>query len=181
MLAVALKRVHPALKETTIVLLASFAIALSGLLSFRLPISCVPITFQVSVALFIGASLGSKRGFFAILAFLLEGAMGLPVFASGTSGIMSLLGPTGGYLLGYLLGGTLAGFVAERMHGKRGMLLALLAGNLVVYYMGAAWLTHFVGSVKAALVTGVAPFIVGDLCKNLMFTQLKRRRLPFSF
>jgi len=102
--------------------------------------------------------------------------MGFPVFASGASGLIVLIGPSAGYLYGYLIGSVFAGSLAKAWKGKRGAFFAMCVGNLVVYLAGFAWFYFFTGSVKATFFAGVVPFIVLDLCKNALFTQLKLPR-----
>ena len=145
------------MRDIAIVLGASVLIALFAPVSIRLPFSVVPIATQGHVCLFLGALLGKKRGALAVLAFLLQGALGLPVFANGSAG---LLGPTGGYLLGYVLGAYVTGLLVERMK----LAQALLLGNAAIYLLGLPWLATFIGF-KSAIVFGFAPFILGDLLK----------------
>lgn len=152
------------LKDFTIVLFASFVICLSGYVSLPLWFTPVPIATQNAAVLFIAALLGAKRGAAAVFAFLFQGMCGLPVFSGGASGILHLLGPTGGYLIGYLVGAFLTGWICERKKTMPNALFALGAGNLAIYLLGMGYLSSFVGLEKA-LFLGVVPFILGDLLK----------------
>lgn len=148
-------------------------IALSARLAIPLPFSPVPVTGQTLAVLLMGALLGSRRGSLCLLAYLAEGALGLPVFAGGTAGPARLIGPTGGYLVGFLAAAFLVGMLAEKGWDRRvgTTFLAMLLGNVVIYAFGLPWLTRFVGSEKA-LALGLLPFIPGDLAKLFLATML---------
>lgn len=96
--------------DLTLILGASLLIALISQIMVRLPFSPVPITGQTFAVLLVGATLGSRRGALAVLAYLVEGLIGLPVFAGGGAGLAYLRGPTGGFFwvllswLGFLVG-----------------------------------------------------------------------------
>ena len=156
-----------------LVLLGTLAISLSGMISIPLPFSPVPLALQPSVALLVGALLGVKRGGLAISLFLLQGALGLPVFAMGASSLLHLVGPRGGYLIGYLFGGVLAGYLTER---KWSLFSSVIAGNLVVYFLGALQLAGFIG-IQSAILLGVAPFILGDVLKAILLTKLFSKKV----
>jgi biotin transport system substrate-specific component len=155
-------------RDFGIVLFASLIICLSGKISIPLWFTPVPMALQNSMVLLIAAFLGAKRGTVATFAFLAQGAMGLPVFSTG-AGFAILLGPTGGYLLGYLAASFVTGYLAER--GK--LFTALCAGNGVIYLFGALYLGKFVGMEKA-FALGVVPFLFGDLLKLLISFRLLR-------
>lgn len=144
-------------------------IALSARLAIPLPFSPVPVTGQTLAVLLMGALLGSRRGSLCLLAYLAEGALGLPVFAGGTAGLARLIGPTGGYLAGFLAAAFLVGMLAEKGWDRRvgTTFLAMLLGNAVIYAFGLPWLAHFVGSEKV-LALGLLPFIPGDLVKLVL-------------
>ena len=109
---------------------------------------------------------GPRLGGVTIAAYLLQGAIGLPVFAGGAFGIAPLLGPAGGYLGGFLFAAIIVGVLAERGMGRGVMntIEAMMIGNVVIYVAGASWLASFVGAEKA-LTAGVLPFLYGDALK----------------
>lgn len=153
-----------------IVVLFSAFVALSARIAIPLPWTEVPLTGQTLAVLLTGAVLGSRRGALALLLYLLEGAVGLPVFAPSAvlpMGIGRLLGPTGGYLLAYPLVAGVVGYLAERSWDRRPRtaVLAMLAGNVVLYLVAIPWLMMFTGSLGLALAKGLLPFIPGDLLK----------------
>jgi biotin transport system substrate-specific component len=148
-------------------LAGSWLIALSAQVAIPLPFSPVPVTGQTLAVLLVGALLGSRRGSLAVLAYIAQGLAGLPVFAGGALGMARLLGPTGGYLVGFAAAAFLVGLLAERGWDRRVLTTAaaMILGNLVIYAIGALWLAPFVGGLEQALATGVLPFIPGDLVK----------------
>jgi len=112
-------------------------------------------------------SVCNVSGTLALLLYVAEGAIGLPVFAGGLSGIGVLIGPTGGYLVGFIVAAGIVGLLAERGWDRRLIwaALAMVVGNLVIYAFGVAWLTVIVGDLRTALIQGMLIFIIGDLIK----------------
>jgi biotin transport system substrate-specific component len=156
-----------------LVLGGSFLIALFARISIPLPFSPVPIALQGVICLILGAMLGRRLGALSVLAYLAQGAIGLPVFALGKAGLPILLGPTGGYLLGYLLGAYVTGYLIERSGSKshHRLLLALTLGNLTIYLCGLPQLALFVGADKV-FALGMLPFLVGDVVKLIIASRL---------
>lgn len=152
--------------DAALILTASLFVALMAQASLPLPFSPVPITGQTFAVLLVGAALGAKRGSASLLLYLLEGAAGLPVFAGGGAGAATLIGPTGGYLVGFVGAAWLVGALAGRGLDRRlpHALLAFLAGEAVIFLCGAALLAVYVGPANA-LPMGVIPFIPGELIK----------------
>ncbi len=160
-----LPRHRSLLLDAVLVVVFSAFVALTAQVS--LPLLPVPLTLQTLGVLFTGAVLGSKRGTLALLLYVAEGAIGLPVFAGGLSGIGVLIGPTGGYLVGFIVAAGIVGLLAERGWDRRLIwaALAMVVGNLVIYAFGVAWLTVIVGDLRTALIQGMLIFIIGDLIK----------------
>ncbi len=155
-----------AARDFMLILVGSLVVALSAQISVPLPFSPVPVTGQTFGVLLVGALLGSRRGALSLLAYLGEGALGLPVFAGGTGGLVRLAGPTGGYLLGFVAAAFLVGRLCERGWDQRLLTAgaAMLVGNAIIYLFGLPWLARFVGPDKV-LALGLLPFIPGDLLK----------------
>jgi len=155
--------------EVFLVLGGSLFVALSSRIVLVLPFTPVPVTGQTLAVLAIGATLGARRGALSLLAYLLEGAMGLPVFAGGAAGIARLVGPTGGYLWGFVAAAYVVGSLVERGWGRRlpTALASLSIGNASLYLFGLSWLARFVG-VDKALPLGLYPFVAGDLVKMVL-------------
>jgi len=132
----------------------------------------VPMTMQPFAVMGIGAAFGWRLGMATVALYLLEGALGLPVF-SGTPekgiGLAYMAGPTGGYLAGFVLAAGITGWLAERGFDRNvvTMVIAMTAGTIVLYVMGVAWLSHLIGFEKA-LTFGLYPFVLGDAAKILL-------------
>jgi biotin transport system substrate-specific component len=146
--------------------MGSILIALCSSISIRLPFTPVPLAIAPHVCLALGAILGRNRGALAVLAYLFQGAMGFPVFALGASGLLHLLGPRGGYLIGYAAAAYVTGFLIERMREKTAYktFMALAAGNGIIYLLGVSQLSLFIGF-KSAVLLGMVPFLLGDALK----------------
>lgn len=149
------------------------------------PIEPVPFTFQVLAVILAGYLLGPRYGAMAMLVYLLLGAVGVPVFANFTSGLGSLLGPSGGYLWSYPLAAAVAGLAAPALAGSRrpvAMAWGVGAGTLalvVIYAVGAFWLAVQANlSPGAAIAAGVAPFVVFDAVKVAFATVLAAAVAP---
>lgn len=147
----------------------SLLIGLCAQLRIVLPFGPVPVTGQTFAVLMTGALLGSRRGGLAVLAYLIEGAAGLPVFAYG-GGAAALLGPTGGYLMGFLPAAYITGSLAERGWDRRfgTTVLAMVLGNAAIYACGLFWLCCLMGAGTRVLTVGLYPFVVGDLLKIVL-------------
>jgi len=132
-----------------------------------LPIGPVPIVLQNFFVMLMALLLGPRWGLAGMGAYLLAGALGLPVFAGGTSGLARFAGPTGGYLLGYLPCVALIGWIAARGRGHRLVdALALVCGTAALYSCGAVWLKLVTGMTWGkALAVGILPFLPGDIAK----------------
>lgn len=150
------------------VLAASLAVAAAAQVALPLPFSPVPVTLQTVAVVLVGAALGPRLGALAILTYLAEGSAGLPFFAGGTSGPAVLLGPTGGYLVGFVVSAFLAGLLIERGWWP---LLAFGFAGAVVYACGLPWLALFVGAERAPAL-GLLPFLPGDLVKTVAASLL---------
>lgn len=156
-------------------LLAALFAALSAVLSqVNIPMVPVPMVLtQVSVFL-AGGLLGWKWGTLSQAVYVALGAAGLPVFAGFRGGFGALLGPTGGFLLGYLLAAFLLGLLLEHFGRRYRVLLpVLLLAMAAVYLPGVPWLMHVTQtSLRGALAAGVLPFLPGDLLKAALCALL---------
>ncbi len=155
------------LTDVLLILVFSGFVAACAQVAIPLPFTPVPITGQTFAVLFTGAVLGSRRGALALLLYLAEGALGLPVFAGGAAGVARFLGPTGGYLIAYPIAAGLVGWLAERGWDRRpyGAALAMFLGSQVIFVLGVLWLSRFVGGLWPAFLQGMVPFLPGDVVK----------------
>jgi biotin transport system substrate-specific component len=160
-------RRYAQLYDAALVVGGSLLIGLCAQVAIWLPVSAVPITGQTFAVLMLGALLGARRGSLAAVAYLVEGAAGLPVFASARAGLPILLGPTGGYLVGFAAAAYVTGTLAERGWDRRAWstILAMALGNVAIYACGLMWLSCLTGVSRALLVGGLYPFIPGDVLK----------------
>lgn len=155
---------------------AMIALAATGLLAIsakiQVPFYPVPMTMQSLVVLVIGAAFGWRLGAATLALYLAEGAMGLPVFAQG-GGLPYMMGPTGGYLLGFVAAAAVTGYLAERGWTKSalGTLAAMTLGHVVIFLFGFAWMAYLFGAV-VAFAKGVAPFYAATLFKTLLGAAL---------
>lgn len=139
----------------------------------------VPVTGQTFGVLIVAALLGSRRGMLAVLTYLGQGLIGLPVFSHGRSGMAMLLGPTGGYLVGFILAAWIVGTLAERGWDRRTptTVLAMILGNVGIYACGLALLfclNHLLGRPLGGGVfaVGLYPFLAGDVVKIVLAAVL---------
>ena len=167
----ALARSTPSwIRTAGIALGASLFIAVCSHIALPLWFTPVPLTLQPFAVLLVGLLLTPRNAAVACLAYLAEGALGLPVFAPGlafSAGLAHLLGPTGGYLMSYPVAAPLASFLWRRSPRSYWMALAsAIAGNALILASGAVWLagwTH--ASMRATLSLAVLPFLPGDALK----------------
>jgi biotin transport system substrate-specific component len=162
-----------ALFDASTVLAASALAALCAQVAIAFPGTPVPFTLQTLAVLLAGATLGSRRGALAMVLLLAEGAAGLPVFSGWRGGLPHLLGPTGGYLLGFVPAAYLTGLLAERGWDRRPLstAAAMLVGSAAIYLVGLARLASFVGPAPVVGL-GLLPFLPGDLAKIALATGL---------
>ena len=148
-----------------------FASLLAALMAagayLAVPIGPVPIVMQNMFVLLAGLLLGSRWALASVAVYLLTGALGLPVFAGGMGGIGRLVGPTGGYLIGYLPAVFIVGYLSEKAAARIGYdVLAMICGTLVLYACGATWLKILTGMTwTKTLAVGMVPFLIGDAVK----------------
>lgn len=140
--------------------------ALSSLVRLPLPFTPVPITMQVMVVLLAGALLGTTRGSVSQGLYVLWGAGGLPLFTGGAVGLAALMGPTGGYLIGFIPAAMLAGHMVKRSQNYFHVWMSLFFASLIILALGWLHLTLFLAfSPSTAFMLGVAPFLPGDIVK----------------
>ena len=154
------------LRQGALVLFGSWALAGLSQVSIGGP---VPMTLQTLGVLLIGLTFGFRMAFAALAAYLVQGAIGLPVFAGGAGGAAHFIGPSGGYLVGFLFAAGLIGYLADKgfTKGWVGTMIALLAGTAVIYAFGLPWLGHLLGY-ENMLAYGFTPFVLGDTIKLVL-------------
>ena len=155
------------LRSVILVALGTALLTLSA--KINLPLPYVPMTLQTLVVLMIGAAFGWRLGTATIMAYLAEGALGLPVFAGPAGGLAPLVGPTAGYLYGFVAAAFVTGWLSERGWDRSVPLLfvAMALGHIIILAAGFGWLAFGIKlGVEKAWLVGVAPFIAASLIKN---------------
>ena len=156
-------------KTMVMISLMAAVICILGPLSLAIPISPVPISLTNLAVYFTIYVLGTKKGTISYLIYLLIGLIGIPVFSGFTGGPAKLLGPTGGYLIGFIFMALLSGLCIEHTENRNVHFIGMLLGTAVCYLFGTVWLAKLAGmSFDAALAAGVIPFIPGDLTKIVL-------------
>ena len=144
---------------------ATFIALLAAGAWVAIPVGPVPVTLQTFFLLF-AAPIMKRRAVIPAALYLLLGALNLPVFHSGLSGIGVLLGPSGGFLAGFIPAAAIAGLAYEK-RSRMIRIAGLAAGTGVVYACGVAWILISAGiSLPGALLVGVLPFLPGDALKG---------------
>lgn len=153
---------------TRAVLLAVLGSAIVAVAAqINIPMQPVPLTLQTLAVLAIGGAYGSRLGAATLALYAVEGTAGLPVFAEMKSGLATITGPSGGYIIGFILAAGLVGWLTERGWDRNivKMFAAMLAGAVVLYIPGLAWLHQFTNGIAQTYEWGLEPFIIGDLIK----------------
>lgn len=155
------------LKQITLAGLMTAVFCLLGPLSLNIPISPVPISLGMLALYFVVSVLGMKLGTFSVLAYILLGLAGLPVFTGFTGGAGKLLGPTGGYIIGYIFMALICGFFVDKWGNRLIMeILGMVLGTAVCYLFGTVWLAYLASyTFYQALAAGVLPYIPVDALK----------------
>jgi biotin transport system substrate-specific component len=170
---------NQSLKILMLVFFGSIALTISAKL--KIPFYPVPMTMQTFVVLFLGISFGYKIGLATVSLYLLEGIIGIPVFANSPEkgvGLIYFTGPTMGYLIGFLVATFLVGY----MNLKTNIFLIfikLILSVSTIYIFGVLWLGNLIGWDKPIIQLGVTPFMLAELFKILILTILTKTLLNF--
>jgi biotin transport system substrate-specific component len=169
--------------QVTLVVGASLFVALCARITIPLmPLTPVPLTVQNFGVLLVGLLLGSRRGFAAMVLYLVEGMLGLPVFnPTGLGGVAQLFGPTGGFLLAYPFVAFVAGYLYEC--GTRSFLRAAFAGlasEFLLFLGGLAWLYMLTHSLAKAAYLGLYWFVAAEVMKVMFAAAITTRWRRFT-
>ena len=159
-----------ALRHAVLIVIGSVALTLSAKL--QIAFWPVPMTMQTYVVLVLGMAYGTRLGVATVLFYLAQGALGLPVLAGTPErgiGLAYMVGPTGGFLVGFVAAAALAGELAARGWDRSALrtLLAMALAHLVIFIPGVAWLAASIGWERAFAV-GVVPFVGATVVKTLL-------------
>ena len=148
-----------------------FSLFIAACAQFSIQIGPVPITGQSFAVLLTGALLGPRLGAAAVIAYLIEGALGLPFFAGGGAGLLRFFGPTGGYLVAFPAAAFVTGAFSEHGWDKRypTAVAAMAIGSIIILLGGMAWFAVLTNTPPvAAFKIAVLPFLVGDVIKIIL-------------
>jgi biotin transport system substrate-specific component len=149
-----------------------------GYLVFPLPFSPVPVTGQTFAVMLAGIVLTTSQAALSMLVFLGLGIIGVPIFSGGTAGIGMLVGPKGGYLIGFLIGAVVISLLTSywKENYLTTGLAAIIGGIIVIHLFGVGWLSYVNQlGLKEAFTAGSLPFIPGDLFKAVIATLTGRK------
>ncbi len=170
-------RLLEASRQVAIVVGASLVVALCARIYIPLPFTPVPLTVQNLGVLLVGLLLGSRRGFAALVLYLVEGIVGLPVFSpTGPGGVAQLFGITGGFLLVYPFVAFLAGYTFEK--GAKNFPSAAIAGllaEILLFAGGLTWLYIFTHSLAKAAYLGLYWFLAAEVVKVMLAAAVATR------
>ena len=164
------------LKKISLVLVGTLLLTISA--KINVPFYPVPMTMQTFVVVLIGITFGWKLGLATIFAYLFEGAIGLPVFAGTPEkgiGIIYMVGPTGGYLLGFIFSVFIAGFVDLNKNLFIKFILISLS-IFAIYLTGVPWLAYLSGW-EIAYVWGIKNFILAEIFKIIILSLIAEKLL----
>jgi biotin transport system substrate-specific component len=158
-----------ALRAIVLIVAGTALLTLSA--KIKLPLPYVPMTLQTLIVVLIGAAYGWRLGVTTVIAYLVEGAAGLPVFAGPVGGLAPLTGPTAGYLFGFVAAAFITGWLSERGWDRSvpRLFIAMGIGHLVILAAGFAWLAFGVRlGIEKAWLVGVLPFLAASVIKNTL-------------
>ncbi|ROU02371.1 biotin transporter BioY [Histidinibacterium lentulum] len=162
-------------KDAALVALGIAAMVVAA--NIRVPMWPVPVTMQTFAVLTIGAVYGARLGVVTLLGYLVLGALGLQVFTGETAGLAYMVGPTGGYLVGFAVAAGVVGALARRGWDRSvmGMVGALLIGNAVIYAFGLPWMAWLFAAERGwdwVMQWGMVNFLPGDALKLVLAALL---------
>tara|TARA_B100001057_G_C22320763_1_gene745639 strand:- start:33 stop:584 length:552 start_codon:yes stop_codon:yes gene_type:complete len=167
------------IKSMVAVICGSLLLAISS--KIQTPFTLVPATMQTFVVLFLGMALGYKLAAITVILYLFEGSIGLPFFAKG-SGIGYLMGPTGGYLIGFIFTAYLAGKIKIKSDPII-IFSYLIFAVSISYIIGLFGLWNYMGfekSFKQVFIVGAQPFLIIEIYKILILTVLSTQILKLK-
>lgn len=149
-----------------VALTGSLLLALLARLSFPVPFSPIPITGQTFGILILGALLGRQLGTITVITYIFEGTVGLPVFAGGSTGLLYILGPTGGYIIGFIPAVFLVGYLSEKGWNKGfiSTITSMTLGTIIIFTFGVSWLSISTGFLNSITI-GLIPYLPGAFVK----------------
>lgn len=170
-------KTHPTIKQLTLIGMMTAIICILGPFALYIPISPVPISFGTLAIYFVVTVLGLKLGTLSVVAYILLGMTGIPIFTGYAGGPARLFGPTGGYIIGYIFLSLIHGYCIDKWKGKLfPSIIGSVLGTAVLYLFGSLWLAFQAGyTLPQALLAGAIPYIPGDLIKIIFAVSIGRQ------
>ena len=163
------------IKSLLVIFISSIILAISA--KIKIPFYPVPMTMQTFVVLFLGVSFGYKIALGAVILYLIEGILGLPVFSNSPErgvGLAYFTGPTMGYLIGFFSASFLASLI-KLEDNYFIIFFKLLFSVSTIYILGILWLGNIIGWDKPILELGVMPFLLAEIFKITLLTVLTKK------
>lgn len=158
---------------------ALFAAILCVMSPFAVNIGPIPLSLATVAVYLAGVTLGWKKGTVAVIVFILIGAVGVPVFSNFSGGLQKVVGPTGGYIIGYIPCALVAGIFADKWSKAWSYIVGMVLGTAVLYALGTAWYcTQASVALGKAIAACVTPFLLGDAIKIVIVTLLSLKLRP---
>lgn len=145
-------------------------LCITAYISFPIPFTPILITAQTIVINLIALTLSPKASVTTVITFFLIGIIGIPVYSGGRAGISTLVGPSGGYFLGFLVSVFVVSYIrGKEISLKKYLLLTIVVATPIIYFFGALWMSYYSGGTfMETLTASVLPFIPGDIIKAVM-------------
>lgn len=164
--------------KTRVLTTSALFVAITAICSqIQIPLPMVPINLALFAIYLAGALLGPKYGTISILAYVILGGIGAPIFAGFRGGFATIAGPTGGYIVGYIFTAFVVGLITKKFgYSWRKLVIAMVLGLTVCYALGTIWFMYVTSnSLASAMTYCVIPFFPGDAVKIILATLLTIR------
>ena len=170
-------KTHLNVKQLTLVGLMTAIICIVGPFALYIPVSPVPISLGTLAIYFVVTVLGLKLGTLSVMVYILLGLTGIPIFTGYVGGPEKLLGPTGGYIIGYIFLTLIHGYCIDQWKGRLlPCIIGSVLGTAVLYLFGSLWLAFQAGyTLPQALLVGAIPYIPGDVIKIILAVSIGRQ------
>ena len=157
-------------RDITAIGLMVALLCISSYIAFPLPFTPIMLTSQTIIINLIAITMNTKNGVLSIIVFYFIGSIGLPVFSGGKSGVGTLVGPSGGYFLGFLLTVLVISLIkGKNLNLKKSILLTVFVGMTIIYACGVTWMGYYNGlSFMENLKVSILPFVIGDFIKCVL-------------
>lgn len=159
-------------KDMTYIALMAAILCVVAPIIIPLPFSPIPLSLATFIIYLLSVVIGAKKAVIAVIIYIIIGAVGVPVFSGYGAGLQKIVGPTGGYMLGYIACALASGYFADKFESKIYMYaIGMVLGTAICYTLGTLWMSYSTGmKFVEALFAGVIPFLIGDVIKIVVAT-----------